>query len=123
MIVITIIEPELQRFLTEDDGQPVVMLNLLRFRPNGGRERYAEYLRMAGPLSARYGAEIVYAGDGTAALAAEAGQAWDAVALVRYPNRRAFAEMLKDPDYRVADPVRMSALAEAVLQPTYRTMG
>lgn len=108
---------DLERFFSEDNGEPVVMLNPLRFRPDGGRERYLEYLNMAGPLVARYGAEIVYAGDGETPLAAEPGQAWDAVALVRYPTRRAFAEMITDPDYQLADPIRMSALTEAVLQP------
>ncbi|EPX63449.1 hypothetical protein D187_005855 [Cystobacter fuscus DSM 2262] len=109
---------DFERFLREDDGAPVVMLNLLRFRPDGGRQRYLEYLQMAGPLVARYGAEILYAGDGMVPLAAEPGQAWDTVALVRYPSRRAFANMLADPAYALADPVRMSALSEAVLQPT-----
>ncbi|WP_437964321.1 hypothetical protein WMF04_31985 [Sorangium sp. So ce260] len=46
----------------------------------------------------------------------------DTVALVRYPSRRAFADMLADPEYAVADPVRMSALSEAVLQPTRSIM-
>lgn len=109
---------DLNRFLREDDGAPVVMLNLLRFRPDGGRERYFEYLRLAGPLVSRYGAEILYAGDGMTPLAAEPGQAWDTVALVRYPSRRAFADMLADPQYAVADRVRLSALSDAVLQPT-----
>ena len=108
---------DVDRFLSEDSEQPVVMLNLLRFRPDGGRERYLEYLSMAAPLVERYGAEILYAGYGDAALAAEPGQAWDAVALVRYPTRRAFADMIADPEYHKADPVRLSALDEAVLQP------
>lgn len=112
---------DLDRFLSEDDGQPIVMLNLLRFKPDGGRDRYLDYLAMAGPLVQRHGAEIVYAGDGETALAAEPGQSWDAVALVQYPSRRAFADLVADPDYAKADPVRLSALVEAVLQPI-RTM-
>ncbi len=36
-------------FLAEEDDAPVVMLNLLRFVPDGGRERHLEYLRMAEP--------------------------------------------------------------------------
>lgn len=108
---------ELDRFIAEDDGAPVVMLNLLRFKPDGGRDRYFEYLGMAGPLAARYGAEIVYAGDGSTPLAGEPGQDWDAIALVRYPTRRAFADMVADPEYQKVDPVRISALVEAVLQP------
>jgi hypothetical protein len=39
------------------------------------------------------------------------------VAAVRYLMRHAFADMIADPDYRVADPVWRSALTEAVLQP------
>jgi hypothetical protein len=31
---------DLERFLAEDDGKPVTMLNLLRFKPDGGRDRY-----------------------------------------------------------------------------------
>jgi len=72
---------------------------------------------MAGPIVARYGAEILFAGDGAPALCAEAGQSWDAVALARYPKRTSFVDMFADPAYPVAEPVRMSALAEAVLQP------
>ena len=116
--MLTPIEDAFERFLNDDDGQPVVMLNLLRFREDGGRERYAEYLAVATPIVARFGAEIVYVGNGLPALSAEPGQAWDAVALVRYPNRRAFADMAMDADYRdKAAPMREAALAEAVLQP------
>ncbi|WLS10119.1 DUF1330 domain-containing protein [Shinella sumterensis] len=116
--MLTLIEDAFERFLNDDDGQPVVMLNLLRFREDGGRERYAEYLAVAGPIVARFGAEIVYVGNGLPALSAEPGQAWDAVALVRYPNRRAFVDMAMDADYRdKAAPMREAALAEAVLQP------
>ncbi len=114
---------DLDRFLSEDDGKPIVMLNLVRFQPEGGRDRYLKYLSMASPLVARYGAEIVFAGDGATALAAEPGQAWDAVALVKYPTRRAFADMIADPGYQAADPVRVSALAEAVLQPVLSMFG
>ena len=116
--MLTLIENALEKFLNEDDGQAIVMLNLLRFREDGGRERYTDYLAVAAPIVARFGAEIVYVGNGLAALSAEPGQAWDAVALVRYPNRRAFAEMAMDADYRNrAAPMREAALAEAVLQP------
>jgi uncharacterized protein (DUF1330 family) len=104
--------------LDEDDGQPIVMLNLLRFHADGGRERYADDLAAADPLVARYGAEIVTVGDGLPALSAENGRAWEAMALVRYPTRQAFARMVADPDYREkAGPLRAASLAEAVLQP------
>ncbi len=116
--MLTLIEDVLDRFLKEDDGRPVVMLNLLRFQKDGGSERYADYLAVAAPIVARFGGEIVYVGNGLPALSAEPGQAWDAMALVRYPTRRAFADMAMDADYRAkAAPMREAALAEAVLQP------
>ena len=72
--MLTLIPDQFERFLEEDDGQPIVMLNLLRFHADGGRERYADYLAAAGPLVARYGAEIVTVGDGLPALSAENGR-------------------------------------------------
>ncbi|AQZ54505.1 DUF1330 domain-containing protein [Martelella mediterranea] len=116
--MLTLIENALPRFLDEDDGQPVDMLNLLRFQEDGGKERYADYLAIAAPIIARFGAAIVYVGNGLPPLSAESGQAWDALALVRYPSRQAFADMAMDDDYRdKAAPLRDAALAEAVLQP------
>ena len=108
----------LKRYLAEDPGGPVVMLNLLRFRPEGGRERYAEYVEHFRRTSAPHGAEVVYAGDGRTPLVAEDGQAWDAVLLVRYPSRQAFSDMVRDPAYQSGSHLRTEALVEAVLQPT-----
>jgi uncharacterized protein (DUF1330 family) len=100
------------------DG-PVVMLNLLRFRPDGGRASYQRYREHLGQrIHTRYGLEVVYVGDGGPALVAEDGQAWDTVALVRYPNRQAFVDMVRDPEYRAGAHLRSEALVEAVLQPT-----
>jgi uncharacterized protein (DUF1330 family) len=119
--MIKVTPADIERFVAEDDDQPVVMLNLLRFKADGGRQRFFDYLAMAGPIVSRYGAEIIFAGDGATALCAEPGQSWDAVALVRYPRRTAFVEMIADPAYAVADPIRMLALEEAVLQPIRTT--
>jgi uncharacterized protein (DUF1330 family) len=109
---------DVKRFMTEpDDGRPVVMLNLLRFA-DGGAALYREYGAAVAPFLAAVGGEVVYAGDGGAALIAESGQAWDAVLLVRYPNRAAFMRMVMNPDYQKITHLRTSALREAVLQPT-----
>ena len=66
----------------------------------------------------KYGAEVVYAGQGSTTLVAEDGQAWDAVLLVRYPSREAFTSMVADPDYQQFTHFRTEALTEAVLQAT-----
>ncbi len=109
---------DLKRYLAEDPGGPVVMLNLLRFAPDGGRERYAEYVAHFRATSASLGAEVLYVGDGSTALVAEDGQAWDCVLLVRYPSRQAFSDMVRDPAYQTGSHLRTEALSEAVLQAT-----
>lgn len=109
--------PGLKAFVEADPEGPVVMLNLLRFLP-GGEAGYDDYLRHFGPTSAAHGAEVVYYGRGDTALVAEDGQAWDAVLLVRYPSRRAFSEMVRDPEYQTGSHLRSDVLVEAVLQPT-----
>ena len=108
----------LEHYLAEDPGGPVVMLNLLRFQPDGGRESYRAYTEHLGALGARFGLEVVYAGDGATPLVAEADQDWDTVALVRYPSRASFAAMVRSDEYRSGEHLRTAALAETVLQPT-----
>lgn len=109
---------DLKRFLAEDPGGPVVMLNLLRFLPDGGRESYREYARRFSQESERFGAEVLYVGDGSTPLVAEDGQSWDAVLIVRYPSRQAFSDMVRDPAYSAITHLRTEALSEAVLQAT-----
>ncbi|WP_139980483.1 DUF1330 domain-containing protein [Nocardioides litoris] len=109
--------PGLKAFIEADPDGPVVMLNLLRFAP-GGEEAYAEYVRHFRATATVHGAELVYHGRGDTALVAEEGQAWDAVLLVRYPTRRAFSAMVRDPAYQAGTHLRSGALVEAVLQPT-----
>jgi uncharacterized protein (DUF1330 family) len=114
---------DLKRYLAEDPGGPVVMLNLLRFKPDGGRERYQEYVEHFRRTASPFGAEVVYVGDGSTAVVAEPGQAWDAVLLVRYPSRQAFTDMIRDPAYQEGTHLRSEALEEAVLQATVPTTG
>jgi len=109
---------DLKRYLQEDPGGPVVMLNLLRFA-DGGRDLYDQYAEaLASTFLPRYGAEVLFAGSGSTALVAETGQDWDAVLLVRYPSREAFSRMVADPEYQRVTGLRSGALQEAVLQAT-----
>ncbi|MET9446096.1 hypothetical protein [Streptomyces cinerochromogenes] len=106
---------EIERFVAEDPEAPVVMLNLLRFK-KGGAEKYADYLRAAQPFAEAAGVQIVYYGLGSTPLVGDSVQGWDAVAIVSYPSRRAFAGMVSQPGYPIA--LREDALVETVLQPT-----
>jgi uncharacterized protein (DUF1330 family) len=108
---------DLKRFLQEDPGGPVVMLNLLRFA-EGGRSSYEEYARRIRSFLEEVGAEVLYAGQCSTALVAPDERRWDAVLLVRYPSREAFGRMVANPRYQEITHLRTEALSEAVLQAT-----
>jgi uncharacterized protein (DUF1330 family) len=97
------------------DGAPVVMLNLLAFKPDGGRERYEEYGAAVAPLLDKVGGRIVYVGLPATALLGD--DSWDMVALVEYPTRQAFLDMIASPEYQAVGHLRTEALAKGELHP------
>lgn len=108
---------DLKRYLAEDPGGEVVMLNLLKFKADGGRERYGEYAAAIRPYLERVGGSIVFLGDTGTPLVAPDAHDWDAVLLVRYPSRQAFSQMVADQEYQGITHLRTEALEAAVLQP------
>ena len=108
---------DLKRFLAEDPGGPVVMLNLLRYA-EGGAQSYAQYAEKIVPFLERVGAEMLYIGDTSTTLVAPESHEWDAVLLVRYPSREAFSRMVADPEYQQITGLRTAGLEAAVLQAT-----
>lgn len=108
----------IKQFIAEDDGEPIVMLNLLNFDGEAGRKLYAEYSAKVMAHLERVGGQPLYFGVGQSTLIEGAGKDWDAVALVRYPSRSAFLEMVMDPEYQEISKLRSAALSDAVLQPT-----
>jgi uncharacterized protein (DUF1330 family) len=97
------------------DGAPVVMLNLLAFVPDGGRERYEEYGEAVAPLLEKVGGRIVFMGAPAPPLLGD--DAWDLAVLVEYPTRQAFLEMIGSPEYRAVGHLRTEALARGELHP------
>jgi uncharacterized protein (DUF1330 family) len=97
------------------DGTPVVMLNLLAFKPEGGRERYEEYGAAVAPLLEKVGGRIVFMGASAPPLLGDG--AWDLVVLVEYPTRQAFLDMIGSPEYREIGHLRTEALLKGELHP------
>jgi uncharacterized protein (DUF1330 family) len=97
------------------EEKPVTMLNLLRFKPDGGRERYAEYGAAVAPLLDGIGGRIVFVGESASPLLG--GDSWDLVALVEYPTRQAFLEMIGSSDYQAIAHLRTEALIAGELHP------
>lgn len=97
---------------------PVTMLNLLAFKPEGGRERYAEYGAAVLPLLEGVGGRVVFQGAAAPAMIGE--RSWDLVLLVEYPTRGAFLEMVQSPEYQAIAHLRSEALARGELHPLDR---
>lgn len=107
----------LEAFLGDPSDAPFAMLNLIQLDPDGGRERYEEYHERAKPSLVRYGAKIIFGGNGLPVLTEGAMQGWDVVLVVQYPNRAAFKAMVADLDYQEAFRLGASAISDIVLQP------
>ncbi len=100
------------------DDAPVVMLNLMRFRDrsldgNGsGWDAYLRYSALAIKLIKACGGTITWTGTAEAvALGVPDDNRWDYVALVRYPSRRAFIDMMTSAEYARANVERVNGCA------------
>lgn len=97
------------------EDAPVVMLNLLAFRADGGRERYEEYGAAVAPLLEKAGGRIVFLGNPAPVLLGEGS--WDLVVLVEYPTRQAFLDMIGSAEYQAIGHLRTEALTRGELHP------
>ena len=95
------------------DPGPFIMLNLLRYRGATGPEAYGRYARVAGREIAKLGGGVVYSAP--ALPGPHGGNAWDAVALVRYPQRASYLELQQSQAYQDAIPDRVAGLERRLL--------
>jgi len=112
------------------EDQPIVMLNLLRYRvqadygdrtgiaPCSGREAYhTRYVPAFGQVAAEYeiisGIQVIWVGTVLARMVGPADEQWDEIALVEYPSFAAFQRITGSPQYQ-ADAAfhRLAALAD-----------
>ena len=96
---------------------PIHMLNLLRFRVEGGREAYFQnYLPAFQAIVAEQGImgiSPIWLGSVAGHVAAPTTESWDAVAIIRYPSLGAFRSLVESEAYRErAGPHRLAALAD-----------
>ncbi|OBI57345.1 DUF1330 domain-containing protein [Mycobacterium sp. E787] len=79
---------------------PVLMVNLLKFKAEGGLESYQRYGREVAPHLERVGATVRYAGTAPAFVIGEGERPWwDAILIVEYPTPQAFIDMVTTPEY------------------------
>jgi len=109
-------EEEFKRLAASTNQKPFVMLNLLKFKKEGGREAYFRYIAESGPYVKGVGAEVLYFGKADELVYGK--ETWDIVMLVQYPSRKAFLKMANDPGYLKVHEYREQALERAVLYAT-----
>ena len=109
-------EDEFKKLAANKNQEPFVMLNLLKFKKEGGREAYLRYIAESEPYVKGVGAEVLYFGKADELIYGT--ETWDIVMLVQYPSRKAFLKMANDPGYLKVHEYREQALERAVLYAT-----
>jgi hypothetical protein len=120
-----------REWAASDDGRPVLLLNLMRYREGLGalppsidfegspREANDLYERRVAPLALKRGEYPLLGGTVQAASLTPLDPAtdrWDRVVVMRAPSRRAFIEFMADPAYGPLVPYKVAA-ADLVLIP------
>lgn len=96
---------QIAAFVAAPDDGPVVMLNLLRFKPEAdspdegvsGQEAYAAYGEKMIAFVESKGGRLIWSGRVEQQLIGTGGDQYDMVALVEYPSRREFIEISSEP--------------------------
>ena len=87
---------QMQAFLALPE-EPIVMVNLLKFKP-GGAEAYGRYAQAVGPLLQKVEAKSLFAGRAATCLVGNGD--WDMIALVEYPKPQALVDMATSEEYQ-----------------------
>ena len=85
-------QEQIQQLLADPTEGPVVMVNLLRFKP-GGEAAYMRYAEAMRKIVEGRGGRFVWSGRVTAQVVGTGGEGFEIVGLVEYPSREAFVEI------------------------------
>ena len=104
-------EEQINGFLENPEIGPISMVNLLKYKDKAiyedgrdtnltGEEAYGLYAMEVINFVEKYGGEFIFAGKVSWLMLGEVEDLWDAVAIAKYPNRKALFEMTMDPGYQ-----------------------
>ena len=96
---------QLHALLAGPPDVPVVMVNLLRFKPRAdapdadltGEDAYRRYVKEMIPFIEKKGARVLWTGRLDAQVIGSGADAFHMMALVEYPSRQAFVAIATDP--------------------------
>jgi hypothetical protein len=102
-------EEQMKGFLEPDDGKPIYMLNLLKYKDNAeyhdgretnlsGREAYHLYVEGVKKCLAKVGGEMTFSSTVRRLSIGSVDELWDEVAIAMYPNRTAMMQMMQLPE-------------------------
>ncbi len=97
--------------LSQPSTEPLAILNLLEFKPEGGRDAYRAYSAAVGPAFLRVGGKRRFFGEVVHIFPAGAG--WSAAILTTYPSPQALANMWLDPEFIEAHAHRIDGVARS----------
>jgi len=110
-------EPQqIQELLKGPADQPVVMVNLLRFKKAAddgdrtGEAAYREYGAAIRKLVEGAGGRFIWAGRVDSQVLGESDVDFDVVGIVEYPSRKAFIEISSSPEFRAIEGNRTAGL-------------
>lgn len=95
------------------DDEPVVMLNLLKFKAGGGEATYGQYGMKMAPMFQKYGIKVLFMAECQQLLIGE--KEWDRLILVQYPSRKAFIEMVTSAEYLAIGKTRTDSIVDSAL--------
>lgn len=104
---------QMKAFMKMELEGPIHMLNLLRYKEDGGRESYGEYSKHTLPLIEKTGGKIVYRARGKKTVIGD--ETWDTVIIVEYPSKDAFLKMVTSEEYQAGVHLRNGALEDSRL--------
>ena len=104
-------EEQINGFLENPEIGPISMVNLLKYKDKAiyedgrdtdltGEEAYRLYAVEVINFVEKYGGEFVFAGKVSRLMLGEVEDLWDAVAIAKYPSRKAMFDMTMDPEYQ-----------------------
>jgi hypothetical protein len=102
-------EEQMKGFLEPDDGKPIYMLNLLKYKDKAeyhdgretnlsGREAYHLYVEGVKKCLAKVGGEMTFSSTVRRLALGSVDELWDEVAVAMYPNRTAMMQMMQLPE-------------------------
>ena len=103
-------DQQMDALLKADNGGPVCMVNLLKFREKAeyedgretdlsGIEAYQIYGAVTGSLIKELGGEVVFTSVFNGMVVGEVEELWDVMAIAKYPTLQSFIDMVSSPEY------------------------